>query len=335
MRQYAIDDIRQASYPRTLYNISTADTNVEIGSFPSGTQVAAGVIGGNVQTGNSAADSFKPVDGTDYMANPNDLSAAMWHLLRESDLVPEVFLCPSSSATAVQLGAGAGKESYVNFANPIENCSYSFHNMYYGAGAVTRGAIWTDSLGSTFPMASDMNPGVTEIGGGEFRDNVAVVTTDSSSKQMKLGNSNNHNKEGQSVLFGGRQRPLRDDPLRGPQPRQHLHQAGHRRDRRGRQRHRGSVRPLPRLQQQRLPLPQLQPLGRWRQLPAPHGRCRPRQRAPAVAATAKSAEATAALITPTPARLAPGGRSRWAVGACHANDAESRLGIRRRLLIDI
>ncbi len=201
MRQYAIEDVRQASYPRTLYSIATADSAVMIGSYGEG-ETAAGTINGTLQGGNADADAFKPVSGTEYMPDPNDISAAMYHLLRESDLVPEVFICPSASATAVDFGAGAGKESYVNFANPIENCSYSFHNMYYGAGAVTRGSIWTDSLGSTFPMAADMNPGVTEIGGGEFRDNVEVVTTDSSSKQMKLGNSNNHNKEGQSVLFG-------------------------------------------------------------------------------------------------------------------------------------
>ena len=201
MRQYAIDDIRQAQYPRTLYNITNAATSTQIGSYGAG-ESAAGNLGGALQAGEPDADAFKPVDGTEYMAQPNDITAAMWHLLRESDLVPEVFLCPSASGTPVAFGAGAGKESYVNWANPIENCSYSFHNMYYDALGITKGSIWTDSLGSTFPMAADMNPGVTEIGGGEFRDNVEGVNVNSPGREMQLANSNNHNKEGQSVLFG-------------------------------------------------------------------------------------------------------------------------------------
>jgi prepilin-type N-terminal cleavage/methylation domain-containing protein/prepilin-type processing-associated H-X9-DG protein len=215
MRQYAIDDIRGAQFPRVNYTTAgvTDDTTVDlrIGSGVD-TTTLAGTVGGTLGAGNIDADSFKVVSGVDYRAGENDITAAFWHLLRETDLITEVFLCPSSSANDVNLAAGSGKDSYVNWADPVSNVSYSFQVMYPSSRGLTRGFKWTDSMGPTVAVAADMNPGITT-----GRDDVEAVTLDSSSKQMALGNSNNHNKEGQNVLFADGSVSFQQTPFAGAQ----------------------------------------------------------------------------------------------------------------------
>ena len=216
MRQYAIDDIRGGAYPRTEYEPAAAaalvlriGTGLEAGGF---NEVTAGNVGGTIAAGNVDSDMFKEVSGTDYTPLANDVTGAMWHLLRESDLPAEVFLCPSSNATAIEFAPGQGKESYVNWYNPVQHCSYSFQVMYPATLAVQQGFKWTDSLGSTVAIAADINPGVTQQ-----RDNVEIVSTNSSSKQMQLGNSSNHNKEGQNVLYADGSVRFQQTPFAGAQ----------------------------------------------------------------------------------------------------------------------
>jgi len=227
MRQYAIDDIRGGNYPRTYYDPGTsvaaypgaaagAAVNHQYGDtvdWLAGT--AAGATAGN--PGHVDADPFidgtKPQHAEDFRPNANDVSAAFWHLMRQSDLTPAVFLCPSSNAEEVAFFAGRGKSGYVNWVNPVRNNSYSFQNMYPAIDAVGRGFKWNDSLSSTFAVAADMNPGRNATG----RDSVTAVTTNSSNKEMKLGNSNNHGKEGQNVLYADGSVRFVTSPFEGPQ----------------------------------------------------------------------------------------------------------------------
>ena len=197
MRQYAIDDIRGGNYPRTWYDPSTSTATAATANVA---ETRAGSTGSTLNDGHIDADPFNgpnDSDSNDFRPDPNDVTAAMWHLLRQSDIVAEIFVCPSSNSEAVSYAGGKGKTAYVNWANPTQNTSYSFQNMYGSSAAVGRGFKWTDSLNSTFAIAADMNPG--RSGGG--RDSVTGITTQSTNQDMKAGNSNNHNKEGQNVLF--------------------------------------------------------------------------------------------------------------------------------------
>ena len=214
MRQYAIDDLRGGNFPRTEYNGGAGPDTIalEIGSAPTG--LAAGTPAGGTapNLGNADADMYKVVGGTDYTPGTNDVTAAFWHLLRESDLVSEVFICPSANTTDVGYADGKGKTAYVNWANPVENVSYSFQVMYPSNDAQTAGFKWTDSLPASIAVAADLNPGITD-----GRDNVVAVTPNSSSKQMQLGNSNNHSKEGQNILYADGSVRFESTPFNGAQ----------------------------------------------------------------------------------------------------------------------
>src|SRR5690606_35763839 len=113
---------------------------------------------------------------------------------------------------AVQFSNGKGKTAFVNWADPVKNDSFSFQNMYGRSDAAGKGFKWTDSLTSTFAIASDINPGIS--GGG--RDNVTLVSTQSTNRDMKMGNSNNHNKDGQNVLYADGSVRFAQTPFAGP-----------------------------------------------------------------------------------------------------------------------
>ena len=223
MRQYAIDDTRSGAYPRTRYvagNATTAYAGAQVGTAntahadtKAGVAPAATVAG----AGDVLADPFlgpPKVTTPDYQPGANDVTAAMYHLLRQSDMTADIFVCPSSVAEPVSYSGGKGKTAYVNWANPTKNVSYSFQNMYADGGATGRGFKWTDSLNSSFAIASDINPGINSA---DALDDVTAVTTQSSNKDMKRGNSNNHGKEGQNVLFADGSVRFVTTPFEGPQ----------------------------------------------------------------------------------------------------------------------
>lgn len=222
MRAYAIDDVRSGAFPRTYYVRGTTPAAyplAQAGSFVvvGDTDLLAGTTTGAAgpNPGDPLADPFMappPVTDPDMRPGANDVTAAFYHLMRQSDLTPEVFVCPSANAEPVEFAAGRGKSAYVNWAQPVQNGSFSFFNMYPDVDAYGRGFKWTDSLSSTYAVASDINPGRTLN-----RDNVTAVSTNSSNKEMRLGNSNNHNKEGQNVLFADGSVRFVNTPFEGPQ----------------------------------------------------------------------------------------------------------------------
>ena len=169
MRLYGIDDAKAGLYPRTRYY--PADPTPRFFTNP------------------MATDPFGD-DGP----TPNDVTAGMWHLMRYADLSPETFLCPADAeARAVdfeRLGV-AGKMQMSNFPGR-ENLSYSFANPYPTPAAEKAGWKWSDSLNSTMPVAADANPGGSVM---------LTLTPDSGVEAMRAGNSPNHGREGQNVLF--------------------------------------------------------------------------------------------------------------------------------------
>jgi prepilin-type N-terminal cleavage/methylation domain-containing protein/prepilin-type processing-associated H-X9-DG protein len=148
-------------------------------------------------TGVTDLDPF----GTGWPANSwNNVTSCMFLLLRTEDITPAVMVCPSSNATPDTYGNGSlTAQNRSNFTSINQNLSYSYADPFASSPAVGSGYKMVSGIDPGFVIAADINPGTTSSNGG---DNVLAVGTSSSSQQMQLGNSNNHSKAGQNVLFG-------------------------------------------------------------------------------------------------------------------------------------
>ncbi|HET6249005.1 MAG TPA: hypothetical protein VFE47_15010 [Tepidisphaeraceae bacterium] len=154
-------------YPRTIYD-------------PDHTATA-------VFSGINAPDPFKPGG-----PKANDVSAAMYLLLRESGMTPAIFVCPSSPGDQYEPQGNETVKSKSNFPSP-QNLSYSLNNPYPSAKAVADGWKWNGSLGTDYALAADLNPGSAAL---------ATVTPAASTATMQSVNSPNHGYRGQNVLYG-------------------------------------------------------------------------------------------------------------------------------------
>ena len=169
MRQYAIDDAEAGLYPRTRYD--PTDPTPRFFTNP------------------MATDPFAE-DGP----LPNDVTAGMWHLMRCADLTPENFICSEDGAAEPVDFKALGVTGNMRMSNfpGRQNLSYSFANPYPTPAAEKAGWKWNDSLASTMPVAADVNPGNPLL---------LTLTPDSGGGELRAGNSPNHGREGQNVLF--------------------------------------------------------------------------------------------------------------------------------------
>jgi prepilin-type processing-associated H-X9-DG protein len=125
----------------------------------------------------------------------NNVPQAMYLLLRTEDLTAAVFNCPSTTAQP-DLFMNLTALNHSNFDVPLTTyLSYSFASPYPAANSSYH---LTNALDGGFAVAADINPGITSQNG---TDNVLGINTSSSAQQLQQGNSNNHQKAGQNVLF--------------------------------------------------------------------------------------------------------------------------------------
>jgi len=185
-------NLRQIGQAILLYS------NDNAGAYPRTRATAGRVVTPTWGTGASATNPFN-ADGPE----PNDVTAALFLLLRTQDITAEVFTCPSSNAErdpATFTGAGTTTQPTIgpsNFHDVKKNLSYSYQNPYPNDGAVERKWHLDNAIPAEYAVAADMNPGTTGDG-----HNVLAVTVKSSNQQMKQGNSANHDGDGQNVLYG-------------------------------------------------------------------------------------------------------------------------------------
>jgi prepilin-type N-terminal cleavage/methylation domain-containing protein/prepilin-type processing-associated H-X9-DG protein len=130
---------------------------------------------------------------------PTDVSAALFLLLRTQDITPEVFVCPSSNGEKDDFGGGTNCAlNRSNFSDVKKNLSYSYQNPYPNDGAVERGwKLDNNTIAPEYAVAADINPGTAGTD-----QNVLAITLTSSAKDMKQGNTPNHEGDGQNVLYG-------------------------------------------------------------------------------------------------------------------------------------
>jgi prepilin-type N-terminal cleavage/methylation domain-containing protein/prepilin-type processing-associated H-X9-DG protein len=197
------------AYPRTMYSAASAQT--------------ATPLPGVTSYGDAATDPFSSVSGT---SNPNPWStyttvgainnvpSAMYLLLRTEDITAGVFVCPSSNATQDTYGNGnltalnncnfgyAGADTATAQHSVISQLSYSYCDPYPSTLTVANGFKMVAGLDPGFAVAADINPGIPGQTNSAQNANVLEPSTSSSSQQMRTGNTDNHSKDGQNVLFG-------------------------------------------------------------------------------------------------------------------------------------
>jgi len=171
----------------------------------------------NVNVATTTCDPFgTSTTAQVYGSGNNDVTAALFLLLRTQDLVPEVFVCPSSNQEKFDYGgSGASAASFTNWpgtASVQTNLSYSYQNPYPSTAATSAGFKLNNSITAEFAVMSDKNPGYTAT-----TDNVNAVFSTSSSRDTRQGNSNNHDKDGQNVLYGDGHVEFMQNPFVGVQ----------------------------------------------------------------------------------------------------------------------
>jgi len=190
----------QGSYPRTI--MDTTGTPLPTWGTPAG--ATAGT-----------PDPFTGATGTE---KPNDVTAALFLLMRTEDITPAVFVCPSGAADAWDYGGGANTAAnWVNWnIAPVRtNLSYSYEDPYPSSTAVSNGWKFNNSLPPDYAVASDINPGtsVPTITTSVW----LTVNTNSPASVMRLGNSANHGEDGQNVLYGDGHVEFQNNPFCGSQ----------------------------------------------------------------------------------------------------------------------
>jgi prepilin-type N-terminal cleavage/methylation domain-containing protein/prepilin-type processing-associated H-X9-DG protein len=146
------------------------------------------------QTGAGAANPFGGLKG---FVGTNNVTAAIFLLIRTQDITPEVFICPSSNAVRETFGGGSNSaESRSNFTTLPDNLSYSIANPYPDQAAVDLGYRYSSLNGAEFGLAADFNPGKQ----GNY--DVTLPGPNSGAGDMKMANSANHSGQGENVLFG-------------------------------------------------------------------------------------------------------------------------------------
>lgn len=123
---------------------------------------------------------------------PNDVTAALFLLLRTVDINPNAFICPDTTLRRWDYDhQGDSPQKYSNFIGG-EYLSYSLANPYPDQTAVDRGFRWDGKLNAEFVVAADMNPGTAEL----------LQKPSQSREVTRLTLSKNHKQDGQNVLFG-------------------------------------------------------------------------------------------------------------------------------------
>jgi prepilin-type N-terminal cleavage/methylation domain-containing protein/prepilin-type processing-associated H-X9-DG protein len=192
----AIEHVRHQGYidkcASNLRNIGQAMVmyaNENHGSFPRTIYVPGSpmVFGTNP----AATDPFQaggPV--------ANDVTAAIFLLMRAEKIPPVFLICPYDDVFEYQAD-NAEIDNRSNFTDQKINLGYSFADPYPDAASVNAGYKWTASVSADFAIASDKNPGTDAP-----RDDVINISVTSAQSAMEKGNSGNHEKDGQNVLFG-------------------------------------------------------------------------------------------------------------------------------------
>lgn len=213
--------IKCASNVRQLAMAAIMYANQNRGDFPR-TYWDPGVnaIANHNRGGQGASATANPFN----MANPeapvgaNNVGAAMWLLLRMSDLTPEVFRCPSATLTE-PMPTNINVQNFSNFPNPTKkHLSYSYAAPYGNTAAKNRGWKMRLGMSSDYPLFSDINPGTGNLFEGVTgqTQDPRAIPFNAPARDMMRGNSINHFAKGQQIAYSDGHVEWWDHPFAGP-----------------------------------------------------------------------------------------------------------------------
>jgi prepilin-type processing-associated H-X9-DG protein len=206
--EHGSNRVKCASNLRQIGQAILLYANENKGAYPRTTYVGGEVVHPVWGTGAPATQPFA-ANGP----QPNDVTAAIFLLLRTQEIGAEVFTCPSTYTEKWDFGGGSNTalnwSNWEGRAGVKLHLSYSYANPYPDDAAVKKGYKLTTALTAEFAVASDLNPGAAN------GSNVLNVITTSSSSAMKLGNSRNHDQDGQNVLYGDGHVEFEQNPFCG------------------------------------------------------------------------------------------------------------------------
>mgnify|MGYP001296160013 CR=1 FL=1 len=201
------------SFPRTYY---APNSNTLTGIDAS---LANGSTGYNQPNSFGLAGAASPV-------GDNNVTASFFLLAKTQDMGAAVWNCPSASTTpdpfSTSMSAAKippGPQGYSSWDNPVNQyLSYSMQVPFPSTNAATSGLHWnSSSLGADYPLAGDLNPGHSTSGGPSgLGTDPGAVTFGSDRITMTRGNSNNHQNDGQNILYADGHAEWQPSPYAGP-----------------------------------------------------------------------------------------------------------------------
>jgi prepilin-type N-terminal cleavage/methylation domain-containing protein len=201
--------VKCAANLTSIYKAMYLYSNDSKGNFPRTTYTLdqPPVATKDTSNTNTPRDPFPPTSNS-----INDVTQAVFLIIRTQDITSEVFGCPSANAEKDIYGtaAGIGAVNKISFTDQ-KNLNYSFANPYPGKAAADAGYKWNNSLSSEFCMAGDMNPGIT----APNYDVTQPGDSNSASSLMKKANSPNHNGQGENLMYGDGHVQFEANPFQG------------------------------------------------------------------------------------------------------------------------
>ena len=177
-------NLRQCGQALSMY------CNENHGFYPRTVYVpGAAVVAG---TGATSRDAF--VGGG---VQANDVTAPLWLLCRVERLPAKMFVCPYNDVNEFEEDKGRPAEQ-ANFTAYGKNLGYSYANPYPDDAAVAKGYKLTNRVGAAFAVMADLNPGVSVA----RKADPFLPTPTSPMSDMRKANSENHEQEGENVLYG-------------------------------------------------------------------------------------------------------------------------------------
>ena len=195
-----------ASNLRQIGAAITSYCNENHGNFPRTRYVPGSAV--TMGTGSNAPDPFAaPPVGP----SPNDVTAPWFLLMRAARLPPAIMLCPYNDVNEFQ-AEKANLFTHGNFTDYKKNLGYSFANPYPDSVAEAAGYHLTGKTSAQFAVAADLNPGYKAPGN---RQNANAAVPGASWSQIKISNSENHEQDGENVLYGDGHVDWCKNPLAG------------------------------------------------------------------------------------------------------------------------